>query len=208
MTPAQSIAEFAVAAGLLTLVPGLDTALVVRTAALEGPAKGMLAGAGICSGLLVWGAASSAGLGVLLAASEAAYNVLRIAGAVYLIYLGAAMIWRARHGRVDEAAGDQRRTSNWYVRGLMTNLLNPKVGAFYAAFLPQFLPEGVNVIGFSVMLAAIHAVEGLLWFCVLTQATRLATAWLRSSAAMKWVDRVTGAALIGFGAKLLAGRRA
>jgi threonine/homoserine/homoserine lactone efflux protein len=134
VTPAQSIAEFTLAAGLLTLVPGLDTALVVRTSASEGAGRGMLAGAGICLGLLVWGAASSAGLGALLAALAAAYNVLRIAGAVYLIYLGAVMLWRARAG-VHVPAGEpgspapDRRT-NWFFRGLMTNLLNPKVGSF------------------------------------------------------------------------------
>lgn len=210
MAPAQSLAEFAFAAGLLTLVPGLDTALVLRTSASEGPARGMLAGAGICSGLLIWGAASAVGIGALLAASTAAYNALRVAGAAYLIYLGATMIWKSRRGPPGpsaDAAGPPL-ASNWYLRGLATNLLNPKVAAFYAAFLPQFIPAGVSVIGFSILLASIHAVEGILWFCVLTQATRLAAAWLRNSALTTSIDRITGGALIAFGAKMLADRSA
>ena len=207
MTVGQSLVEFTVAAGLLTLVPGLDTALVLRTSAAEGPGRGMLAGFGICSGLLIWGAASAIGIGALLAASTAAYDVLRFAGAAYLVYLGAVMIWKSGRPAATGRGQEIRGASNWYARGLMTNLLNPKVAAFYAAFLPQFLPEGVPAIGFSVLLASIHAAEGILWFLVLTQATRLASGWLRNSALVTAIDRITGAALIGFGAKLLVDRR-
>ncbi len=108
--------------------------------------------------MLVWGLAASAGLGALLAASELAYDAVRIAGAVYLVVLGARMILRPRRdGLVTSGAGaateegSSRRTA--FLRGLLTNLLNPKVGVFYVTFLPQFVPAGVPVVPFSVLLA-------------------------------------------------------
>jgi threonine/homoserine/homoserine lactone efflux protein len=88
MSVDQALVSFTLAAGLLTITPGLDTALVLRTAAVEGRKHAMLAGAGICSGCLLWGIAASFGLSALLAVSSVAYSVLQIAGAVYLVYLG------------------------------------------------------------------------------------------------------------------------
>jgi threonine/homoserine/homoserine lactone efflux protein len=88
MTIGQALLSFTLAAGFLTITPGLDTALVLRTAAAEGGKQALLAGVGICSGCLLWGAAASFGLSALLAVSGFAYNVLRIVGAIYLGYLG------------------------------------------------------------------------------------------------------------------------
>src|SRR5215475_10353381 len=95
MTVEQALLSFTLAAGLLTITPGLDTALVLRTAAVEGRKKAMLAGIGICSGCLFWGAAASFGLSALLAVSGFAYSVLRIVGAVYLGCLGIKLVIRA-----------------------------------------------------------------------------------------------------------------
>ncbi len=91
----QALLSFTLAAGLLTITPGLDTALVLRTAAVEGGKQALLAGVGICSGCLLWGAAASFGLSALLAVSGFAYNVLRIVGAIYLGYLGIKLFIRA-----------------------------------------------------------------------------------------------------------------
>ena len=88
MTIGQALLSFTLAAGLLTITSGLDTALVLRTAAVEGGKQALLAGVGVCFGCLLWGAAASFGLSALLAASSLAYNVLRIVGAIYLGYLG------------------------------------------------------------------------------------------------------------------------
>src|SRR5258708_12952731 len=96
MGEGQALLSFMAAAGLLTITPGLDTALVLRTAAVEGPRRAMLAGAGICVGCLAWGLGASVGLGALLAASELAYDILRIVGACYLILLGGKLLLRPR----------------------------------------------------------------------------------------------------------------
>src|SRR5258707_15688380 len=88
MDSVHAIFAFTLAAGLLTITPGLDTALVLRTAAVEGSHRAMQAALGIVLGCLAWGFAVSFGLGALLAASQFAYNVLRLAGALYILWLG------------------------------------------------------------------------------------------------------------------------
>jgi threonine/homoserine/homoserine lactone efflux protein len=89
---------------------------------------------------------------------------------------------------------------------LLTNLLNPKIGVFYLSFLPQFIPAGVQVWSFSVLLALIHATEGLLWFLLLTNATELLSGWLRQRSVIKALDSAMGAVFIGFGLKLAFGK--
>ena len=205
----SALLAFTLAAGLLTITPGLDTALVLRTAAVEGPRRAMLAGAGICLGCLTWGLASAIGLGALLSVSRFAYGVLRIAGAIYLIALGVRMLLRtpggiAWGGELPSPDGAGR----WFTRGLLTNLLNPKVGVFYVTLLPQFVPAGVSVTWFSMLLAGIHATEGILWFALLTLATRPLAHWLERPRVARTIDRVTGTMLAGFGVGLLLERRA
>ena len=99
MTLATALALFMVAAGLLTITPGLDTAMVLRTAALESARRAGLAALGVVCGCLAWGAAVALGLGVLLAASETAYTALKWAGAAYLAWLGINLILRPRSKR-------------------------------------------------------------------------------------------------------------
>lgn len=212
MTTGHAFVAFIAAAGLLTLAPGVDTALVLRAAAVEGTRRAMLAACGICIGLLTWGLAISLGLGALLAVSRVAYNVLRIAGACYLIYLGMGMFFRKNPSLATEELSETGTSvSNknhyaWFVRGYLTNLLNPKVGIFYVTFLPQFVPVGVPVVAFSMLLASIHAMEGILWFLVLTHATRLFSGLFRRPRVTRALDCATGTVLTGFGLELIFDR--
>ena len=207
MSIEQALLSFTLAAGLLTITPGLDTALVMRTSAVEGGKQAMLAGIGICFGCLLWGVAASFGLSALLAVSGFAYNVLRIVGAIYLGYLGIKLLIRAFASTSSNSGAEpeeyaSRDGSLWFKRGLLTNLLNPKVGVFYLSFLPQFIPTGAQVWAFSVLLAFIHATEGFLWFLLLTNATELVSGWLRQRRVVMALDSATGAIFIGFGLKL------
>jgi threonine/homoserine/homoserine lactone efflux protein len=206
-----AILAFSAAAALLTLTPGLDTALVLRTAAVEGGRRAMLAGCGISVGAVLWGAVAGLGLGALLAVSATAYLVLKVAGALYLLYLGTGMLRSALRGGTPpagcEARGGARRRPAWFLRGLTTNLLNPKVGVFYVSFLPQFIPAGANVAAFSVMLAAIHAAMGLAWFGLLVLATRPLARVLRDPRVTRALDGVTGAVLVLFGLRLALARQ-
>lgn len=205
VTTLQAILAFTAAAALLTITPGLDTALVLRTAAVEGPRRAVLAGLGICLGCLTWGLAASAGLGALLLLSSVAFDVMRWAGAAYLLFLGVQLFFRRHSGSGPEAAS-QVSPRGWFLRGLLTNLLNPKVGVFYLTFLPQFVPAGVQVTPFSMLLASIHALEGLIWFALLIALTRPLSAWLARPAVVTNLDRATGLLLIGFGVRLFLTR--
>ncbi len=179
--------------------------MVLRTAAVEGARRAALAALGIVCGCLAWGAAVALGLGVLLAASQAAYTVLKWAGAAYLAWLGVGLILRPRSKL--ELAADGGRRGNWWLRGFLTNLLNPKVGVFYVSFLPQFVPAHVPTGPFIFLLAAIHAGLGVLWFAVLIAATAPLKRWLSHAAVVRWLDRATGAVFLGFGARLALERR-
>lgn len=211
MSVGHALFAFSLAAALLTITPGLDTALVLRTAAVEGSRRAALAGAGICCGLFAWALSVSVGLGALLAVSRFAYNLLRIAGACYLIYLGGKIFFREPASFADAPAPgrkDRRPASSnassprWFIRGFLTNILNPKVGVFYLTFLPQFIPAGVGVVSFSLLLASIHVTEGVLWFIMLISATSLFSRWLRRPRVAKMIDHITGTVLVGFGVAL------
>ncbi len=210
MDPVSAAAAFSIAAGLLTITPGLDTALVLRTATVEGSRQAMAAGAGVVSGVLAWGLLASLGLGAVLSVSEAGYRILQYVGAAYLFWLGTQMIRSAIKRRsIANSAHDLQfpasphgHQADWYWRGLMTNLFNPKVGVFYVGFLPQFVPAGVPVVAFSVGLAGMHAAMGLMWFAAITVATQPISHILRRPAFTRTVDGLTGTVLIAFGLKL------
>ena len=210
MDPLSALLAFSLAAALLTLTPGLDTALVLRTATVEGGREAMKTGAGVVTGVLAWGLLASLGLGAVLTVSEVGYRLLRVAGAVYIAWLGARMVASAVRGPMagpeavgrNRAGDDGQRSSRWFWRGLTTNLLNPKVGVFYVGFLPQFIPAGVPVVGFGVALAAIHAAMGLIWFATLTLATRPFVRLLRSPRFTRGIDGLTGTVLIAFSLRL------
>lgn len=204
MTIAQALVAFCIAAALLTIAPGLDTALVLRTAAAESPRNAALAAVGIVLGCLTWGAAVALGLGALLAASELAFTVLKWAGALYLVWLGLNLILKPR-SRFDLELADRAhpsRSRSWLGRGYLTNLLNPKVGVFYVSFLPQFLPAHVPAGPFIFLLAVLHALMGTVWLGLLIVATRPIARALKRPAIIRRLDRLTGVVFLGFGVKL------
>lgn len=208
MTTLQALIAFSLAAGLLTITPGLDTALVLRTAATEGARRAFAAGLGIGIGCLVWGMAAAVGAGALLTASQTAYTALKWAGAAYLVWMGLSLIARPRDrfepGTVSPSAGGVWAALR---RGLLTNLLNPKVGVFYISFLPQFVPAGANPASFGVLLAGLHVVMGLAWAGLLIAATAPLAGLLRQARVIRWLDRITGGVFIAFGLRLALERR-
>ena len=204
-----SVAAFAVFAAILTITPGLDTFLVLRTTAVSGRAAGLLTAIGIGTGCLVWALASAVGVTAVLAASQLAFEVLRAAGVAYLCWLGVRALWRSRRSAYDAPpAFDQAPLHGWraFRTGLLTNLLNPKVGVFYLSVMPQFLPSGLNPLAGSVALGAIHVGEGLVWLGLLVLAVNLARGWLTRPAVRRRLEQVSGLAFLGFGLKLALDR--
>ncbi|QKH39388.1 LysE family translocator [Achromobacter pestifer] len=213
MTATAALLAFTLAAAILTVTPGMDSALVLRTAAVEGSRRALMAGLGVAAGCLVWGAVAAFGLGSLLLVSTLAYDALRLCAALYLFYLGVKLLWGTRPGKqaapgaAPPAPAAAASAGGWFVRGCLTNALNPKIGIFYITFLPQFIPAGADVLRFSLLLAGIHAVLGILWFAVLVAATRPLARWLSRPAVMRGLDRMTGAVFIAFGLKLALEKR-
>ncbi|WP_434155056.1 LysE family translocator [Pseudomonas sp. JZ134] len=202
----DNVVAFTLAATLLTVTPGLDTALVLRTAAVEGRAQAIRAALGINAGCLIWGAAVAFGLGALIAVSELAYDVLKYCGAAYLCWLGLNMIVRPRSSM---AANDTTRVqnTNWFLKGMLGNVLNPKVGIFYVSFLPQFIPQGHSLILWTFGLVSIHVVIGFIWSMALIGATRPLAQILRREKVIQWMDRLTGGVFLLFAARLALSKR-
>ena len=210
MTDLQAILSFTLAAGLLTITPGLDTALVLRTATAKSKSEAFAVALGTGVGCLIWCSLMSYGLGsLLLFAGGMVYDALRFAGAIYLLILGVQMIRKARqHGLqgedADVAAVTHSEHPLWsaFSQGFLNNILNPKVGAFYVTFLPQFIPADQNISTFGLILGTVHVAEGLLWFALLISATAHFTQWLKQPRIVTRLDRVTGSVLILFGLRL------
>ncbi|MGX4734036.1 LysE family translocator [Kitasatospora sp. CB02891] len=202
---AAPLASFALVVGLLTLTPGLDTALILRTAALGHRRQAWGVVMGIQTGTMLWGTASAAGLSVLLTASRAAYETLRWAGVCYLLWMGVQLLRSRKHDSSSDGPEETDNPGGWWAgwrRGTLTNLLNPKVGVFYVAVLPPFIPAGAPHLPAGVLLTSVHVIEGTLWSAVLIGFAHTLRGWLRRPAARRVLDRVTGTAVVGFGVKL------
>jgi len=206
MPIADNVLAFTFAATLLTLTPGLDTALVLRTATVEGKQQALRAALGINAGCLLWGAAVAFGLGALIAVSELAFNVLKYCGAAYLAWLGLTMLLRPRRS-LSPVETHGRPGANWFLKGMMGNLLNPKIGIFYVSFLPQFIPQGQPLVAWTFGLVSIHVVLGLLWSIVLIAATQSLAGVLRRGKVISLMDRATGTIFVLFAARLAMSKR-
>ncbi|MDV9174500.1 LysE family translocator [Streptomyces sp. W16] len=202
--------------GLLTLTPGLDTALILRTAGLGHRRRAWGVVLGIQCGTLIWGVLTSLGVTALLTASHLAYEVLRWAGAAYLMWMGGRLLWTSWHRSADEhvkadrtEAGNGPRADDTLLggwrQGIATNLLNPKMGAFYVAMLPQFIPAGASHLAAGVLLTGVHILLAVLWSCTLIAFARVLRGRLQRPSVRRCLDRVTGAAIAVFGLRLAFG---
>lgn len=197
--------SYLIAITLLTLTPGLDTTLIIRTATIEGKAKAFQAALGINLGCIVWGIIVACGLGALLMASDLAFNALKWMGAAYLTWLGFNLILKPR----TQLAGlnESAATQNWFMKGLWGNLLNPKVGIFYISFLPQFIPHTASPVVWTMGLVLIHVLIGFIWSIFLIVAMQSIAAYLKQPKFIQYMDRITGSIFILFALKLALSKR-
>ena len=217
LPPTPQLLAFLVVAGLLTITPGADMALVMRHALGGGTRPAFFASLGICLGTLIWGTASALGVSVVFARSALAFAVLKYVGGAYLLYLGARAIGGAlrRSGRPEgpplrpipenERRGPSRSAA--FLQGLLTNLLNPKVAVFYLTFLPQFVAADRPVLTQSVFLAATHVVMGLIWLTIYARFIDRMAAVLLTERVKRRIEAVTGAVLMTLGIRLALARR-
>ncbi|WP_298037298.1 LysE family translocator [uncultured Microbacterium sp.] len=211
MTIGEAILGFTVVAAMLTVIPGLDTTLVLRSALVRGRADAFATALGIVSAVLLWGAAAAVGAAALLAASEVAYRIVTIGGAAYMAYLGASMIMRSftRTALAVDETAQPVRGSSWrsFGTGVGTNLLNPKIGVFYIATIPHFIPPDAAPLAMGLLLALVHDALGMIWFALIIFGAVWARKWLASARSLRIIDRIAGSVLIGFGAKLALEQR-
>jgi threonine/homoserine/homoserine lactone efflux protein len=208
MTILAAAGAYAVAAALLTMLPGPDTAIVIATAVNGGRRAAIRAAFGIAVGLLFWGAAASFGVAALLRTSAEIYTVFRIVCVAYLLWLaiGAlrSALRRQREGVPAESDGHvRRRRLPWGFRqALLTAVMNPKLGVFFVVFLPQFVPEGTSSMAMTLLFGAIQATEALLWYLLIGSLAATARKVLSRPRVRRVMDSVTAAVFVFFGARL------
>ncbi|MDN3609817.1 LysE family translocator [Vibrio ostreicida] len=198
---------FVIAITILTLTPGLDTALVIRNASRGGRVDGFATSFGICLGLFVHAALSAIGISAILAQSAEWFNLIKMVGAGYLIWLGISTLKKAWKAKAMVSGSEIRQPDIEITRslreGFLSNILNPKTAVFYLAFLPQFIdPKGSALLQSGAM-ASIHFIIAMIWQCGLAQTLVATKRLLNSPTFMRRMEVTTGLVLIGLGTKLL-----
>ncbi|SAL30342.1 LysE family translocator [Caballeronia humi] len=201
---------FLVAVFLLNVTPGPDTAYIVGRSVAQGRGAGIVSALGISAGCIVHTLACAFGLTALLAASAAAFTVVKFAGAIYLIYLGVRLIF-AKPDADAPAATEQKPKSlrQLFTQGFITNVLNPKVVLFFVSFFPQFVAADSphKVLAFLAL--------GLV-FILMSTVWNGFVAWIAGSVTQRfsgkpgvkrWLDRGVGGAFVGLGIKLATSHR-
>jgi threonine/homoserine/homoserine lactone efflux protein len=198
-----NLLAFLAASTLVILIPGPDTLVVLRGVLVHGRRSAALTAAGVLTGLSIWVSAAALGVTALVRASQDGYLVLRLAGAVYLLLIGIQALRSRVLGQSLDVTG--RRSSivgRGFRAGLMTDLLNPKVGVFFITFLPAFVPHGAPVTALTFGLGALFVVETGLYFAVMLLFVRRLVHWLGNERIRRRLNRATGLVLIGFGVRL------
>ena len=203
LIPLDTAAAFFGAAVLLALAPGPDNLFVLMQSAMRGRGAGLLVVLGLCSGLLVHTAAVALGLATLFATSALAFNLLKAAGAIYLVWL-AWQAWHAPAADTGSAAADAPSAAQLYRRGIVMNVTNPKVSIFFLAFLPQFVSAERGDVGTQVLtLGALFMLATLLVFgAIALAAGTLRELLLRSPRAQVTMNRVAALVFVGLAARL------
>lgn len=204
MLAPETLLAFLLAATLLAMTPGVDTAVVLRTALSGGARSGSIAALGIALGCLIWGVAVAVGLGTIIVASPLGFMLLKLAGAAYLAMLGLRLVLRPRTDLMFEAPSANGLVAQRAFRqGFLTNLLNPKVGLFYLTFLPQFVNPEETAGQQLLLLALIHTVVSLSWFFVLILGLTPFQKALQNSRIVKSIDQITGGVFLFFAGRLV-----
>jgi threonine/homoserine/homoserine lactone efflux protein len=190
---------------LLTITPGADMAMVSRSVFTGGQRAAFATTLGICAGCFVWACASALGVAAVLAASETAYDALRLVGAVYLIWLGVQTLWMARKD-LPPVPDDPAARRHPFRQGLLTNLFNPKIAVFYSTFLPQFIAPGDPALAVSMLLACIHIAFGLIWLTLYAWLLSRAIEAFKGSRLRRALDALTGTVLVALGVRLAVQR--
>jgi len=198
-------------AALVIVTPGPDTALVTKNGLMYGRRASLATAFGVVTGLLVWTLAAALGVAAIVHASATAFTVMKLAGAAYLIWLGIQALRAAGHGSSAAAgvasAGRTLAGRRGFRQGLINDLANPKIAAFFTSLLPQFIDGGHSVLVPLLLLGAIFAALTLTWLIAFALMASKAGGLLTRPRVKAGLDRLTGIVLIGLGLRLATERR-
>jgi threonine/homoserine/homoserine lactone efflux protein len=204
------MAELGAFLGISALVictPGQDTALTIRNTLLAGRRGGVFTAVGVSAGQSVWALATSVGVAALIVASEPVFLAIRLAGAAYLVYLGAQALRRSLFGSdAGEAVGrcgdGDLTPARAFRQGVLSNLGNPKMAVFFTSLLPQFAPSGGGAFAVLLALGLAFCLMTLAWLSAYAAVVAQVGDILRRPPLRRLVDGLMGAALLAFGVRL------
>jgi threonine/homoserine/homoserine lactone efflux protein len=210
----HEFAGFVAVSVLVVVTPGPDTALTIRNTLLAGRQVGVVTAFGVVTGQLTWALAASGGLAAIIVASATAFNVLKFAGAIYLVYLGARAVVSAlgRNEAADDDANPDARATNHlcsrqaYRQGVISNLANPKAAVFFTSLLPQFAGRDGSFFAFF-SLGVVMAAMTLVWLAVYASAVAKASDVLGRRRVRRAFEAVMGTALMALGVRLATEQR-
>jgi threonine/homoserine/homoserine lactone efflux protein len=197
-------------AAVVIVVPGPDTAIVTKNALLHGRRAALGTAFGVETGLAVWTVASAIGVASIVRASDIAFTALKLIGAAYLVWLGIQALMAARRGGSHADAAAPRVALDGrggFRQGLISDLANPKIGAFFTGLLPQFAGPGHSVLIPFLVLGGLFVLMTVVWLCAYALVAVRASEVLRRPRVRAAIDRLSGVILIGFGVRLALERR-
>jgi len=205
----SQLLAFVAVSAVVICTPGQDTALTFRNALVGGRRAGVFTAAGVASAQAVWTLATSLGVAGLIRASAPAFLTLKVAGIAYLAYLGIQSLRSALRGhRGDAVARPTGRLSPARAmrQGVLSNLANPKMAAFFISLLPQFAPEGGSAFAVMTGLGLLFCAMTFVWLAAYSVGVASARRLLDRPRVRRALDAVAGFAFLGFGVRLATDR--
>ena len=201
------LAAFVLVSAVVIVTPGQDTALTIRNTLMGGRRGGIFTAIGVSTGQATWTLATSAGIGALIVASQPAFTALKLVGAAYLVFLGAQALVAAVRGdagpRAVTTLGAKLRPRRAFRQGLLSNLGNPKMLAFFTSLLPQFGDSFSSLLGFGLLFCCLT----LAWLVAYSVVVARAGNLLRRPRVRRALEGLTGVVLVSLGLRLAAERR-
>jgi len=198
-------------AAIVIVVPGPDTAVVTKNVLLHGRRAALATSLGVSAGISVWTLAAAVGVASLVRASAVAFTVLKLIGALYLMWLGLQALRAAGHthtgGQPSQTARAKISALGGFRQGFLSDLANPKIGIFFTSLLPQFVDPGRPVLVPFLALGAVFVLMTVLWLFAYCMVAARAAETLRRPRVAAALDRISGIVLIAIGIRVATERR-
>jgi threonine/homoserine/homoserine lactone efflux protein len=213
--PLDQLLPFLAGSILVNIVPGADMALVMRQVFLGGTRLAQSTIWGNMTGIVIHAIALALGLSALLATSAEAYTAVKLAGAAYLVFLGAQTLWSARRGAYPAGGGGAPSGPRKgvptlrmaYVQGLVSTVLNPKPALFFLFFIPQFVDASRSIAPQIAFYAAVHIGLGIIWMTSYAHLVARAHRTLTRPSVRRWLEGATGTVLVLLGLRVAVEQR-